>query len=98
MPDAAGDRRTRSVEGVSGGSSGELDHPRILALLVNLPEIVLELVIQPALGGRAECQGKTDRHFRRNAGSTIQDGRQCLATDTETLGSLGNGEFQWRET
>lgn len=54
------------------------------------PQVVLELSAQPALRRRIECDGKADRHFRADTGSTVQDRRKRLPTNPERLGSCGD--------
>jgi len=69
----------------------------VLPVSIGAPEVELNLLGQPALGGGVEGQGQTDRHFRRNARATVQDGRQGLPAHAEGGGRLGHGETERAE-
>ena len=62
--------------------------------LLRLPEIVLRLLIQPALRCGVERHGKPQRHLGADASPAVENGRQGLTTDAKPLGSFGNAGDQ----
>ena len=59
-----------------------------------MPEVVLDLLIHPALGRGPEGAGQPHGHLGADAGTAIQDGRQGLSAHTERLRSGGDGEAE----
>ena len=54
------------------GESADLDR---LAALLGVPEVVLDLLGQPAFGAATEGLRQPDRHFRRDAEAAIEQER-----------------------
>src|SRR3989442_751118 len=98
----------RSAAGASNASPGplkrivgrlprrrKLRNPKLLSALLSVPEVVLRLLVEPTLGGRAKGNGKTDRHLGADSGTAIQNGRQGLAAYSQSFCGLRNGEAKW---
>ena len=57
-------------------------NPESLATFFRLPEIILNLLVEPAFRGRVEGDREPNRHFRTDAASTIENCRETLPTNT----------------
>ena len=64
---------------------------------LRVPEVVLRLLGEPTLGGRAEGTGKTDRHLRADPGTVVQNGGQGLAAHSKRFGGLRDRDAEWLE-
>src|SRR5437879_3533886 len=72
----------------------KLHDPKPLSTLLNVPEIVLGLLVEPALGGRVEGHGESNCHFRADPGAAIQDRGERLPADPQSFRSLRNGDAE----
>ena len=70
-----------------------LDTERVPRLL-GMPQVVLHLLVHPALGGRAKRQRQPYGHLGTNAGAGIEDARERLSTHAERRGGLRHRQSQ----
>ena len=63
----------------------------MLAALLGVPQIILDLMIEPAFRRRAERHRQTQRHFRADARPAIQNAGQGFPADAQSFRCLGNG-------
>src|SRR5260370_3679175 len=73
---------------------GELLDAQLLALPLCPPEIILNLLVEPALCRRSERNRQPYRHLRADPSAPIQDGRERLTTNPESFCALGHRELQ----
>jgi hypothetical protein len=59
-----------------------------------LPQVVLKLLIEPALGTGIERNGEPDGHFRADARATIKYTGKRFAAYSQRSRSLGDGQIQ----
>src|SRR3990172_4644146 len=76
----------------------QLRNSKLLPTLLGVPEIVLRLLVEPALGGRPKGNRKTDRHLWADPGPAIQNGGQGLTADSKRFCSLRDGDAKWLQT
>ena len=57
-----------------------------LSVSIGVPQVVLNLLVQPTLGGGTEGDGQTCGHLRGYARATVLDGRQGLPAHAEREG------------
>ena len=73
---------------------GELPHAQALPRPFRTPEIVLQLLLEPTLGGGVERDRQANRHFGTDAGPSVEDGRQRVPAHVQRCRSLGDGQLQ----
>lgn len=80
MPTMIGwsDRLTRERESFSAHEAphsrgSQFRHVKPLPVFFGMPEIVLKLLIEPALSARVEGEGEPDRHLWADAGPSIKN-------------------------
>src|SRR5439155_7887423 len=66
----------------------EFSDPKLFAALLGVPQVILGLLIEPALRRCAKRNGKADRHLGTDPRATIQNGGKGLAADAQRLGRL----------
>ena len=59
-----------------------------------MPKVVLDLLVHPTLGGRAERQRPPDGHLRADPGAAIQNALEGLPTHPRRLGRLRDRHFK----
>jgi hypothetical protein len=65
---------------------------QLLPLSLRLPEIVLNLLVEPALRRRVERDRQPHGHLRADSRATVQDRRQRLPAHPERPGDFGDRE------
>jgi len=75
-------------------SRGKLHHSKLLPSLLCVPQVMLSLLVQPALGRRSEGDRQANSHFRADTSSAIQDGGERLAAATKSFRRLGHRKSQ----
>jgi len=65
---------------------------------LRVPEVVLRLLVEPTLGGRAKGNGKADRHLRADSGTAIQNGGQRLPAYPQGFCGLRDRQAKWLKT
>ncbi len=59
-------------------------------MLLGLPQVILNLLVQPAFGRSIESNRQPDSHFRTNASFTINNAGKRLSTDTKGFCRFGD--------
>ncbi len=63
-------------------------------LLFGMPQIVLRLLVEPALRRSIKRDRKPNSHLRADPGSSIEDGRQRFSTYTQAVRRFGYGNAE----
>jgi len=75
--------------------SYELGDPKFLATLLGVPQVILRLLVEPALSGCSKGNGKADRHLRTNTCMTIENGGESLPAYVQSRCCPGDGHTEW---
>jgi len=82
----------------SQSGSRQLGDVKLLPVALSTRQVVLQLLVQPALGGRAEGQRQANGHLCADTGPSIQDAGEGLTAYTECRRGFGHGQPQWLQT
>lgn len=80
------------VEAVSGG--GQFDDVEAAPVLLGVPKVKLQLLIEPAFRAGIEGDGEADSHLRADACVSVQYGGNSLAAHAKRSRGLGDIQIQ----
>jgi hypothetical protein len=73
---------------------GQFRHVEPLPVSFGVPEVVLKLLIEPALGAGVESDGETDRHLRADTRAAAQNAGQSFAAHAQRPRDFRYGHVQ----
>ena len=73
----------------------ELGNTKLFAVLLSVPQVVLGLLIEPALSRGAERNGQANGHLRADTSAAIENGRQGFSADPQRLRCVRDSYTKW---
>lgn len=77
-----------------GSGGGQFDNSEAIPVLFGVPEVKLQLLIEPAFSACIKGDGEADSHFRTDARASVEYGGNGFAADAERACGLGDSQMQ----